>query len=76
MQNRGKKYVSKKTITQNNIYMVWQFVYVHGVAVISISIGKTIRCNCTVFLSLKSQNNKPNPNLKTTIFLLCAPDSQ
>ena len=48
MQNR-EKYVSKKTITKDNIYVVRQFVYVHKIAVISLFTGKITRCGSTIF---------------------------
>jgi len=31
-----KKYVQNKTITQENIYVIQQFVYIHKIAVISL----------------------------------------
>lgn len=60
----------KKKITQNNIYVVWQFVYVYGVAMILLFTRKNIRGGNTVFLSL---NNMPkNTNLQITVFsILC-----
>ena len=44
-----EKYALKKTITQNNIYVVWQFAYVYRVVGISIFSGKNTICNSTVF---------------------------
>lgn len=56
-----KKNMHKKKITQNNIYVVWQFVYVYGIAMILLFTRKNIRGGNTVFLSL---NNMPkNTNL-------------
>ena len=65
---RKKKYAPKKTITQDNIYMVWQFAYVHKVARIFLLSWKNIRCGSIVFF-LKTI--PPNPDLQTTIFLSC-----
>ena len=48
-KNRGKKNVLKKTIIQNNIYVVQQFAYVYKVVVILLFIGKNIRCGSIVF---------------------------
>ena len=49
MQNREKYVPKKKKITQDNIYMVRQFAYIHEVVVISIFSGKNIRCSNIVF---------------------------
>ena len=48
-----EKYASKKTITQDNIYIVRQFAYVQGIEGISLFLGKYTRCASTV-LSLKN----------------------
>ena len=63
-----KKNALKKTITQDNIYVVWQFVYVHKVERIFLLSWKNIRCGSIVFF-LKTI--PPNPDLQTTIFLSC-----
>ena len=43
----------KQSHAQDNIYEVWQFTYVHGVAVISLLSVKNTKCSSIVFLSLK-----------------------
>ena len=55
-----KKYASKKKITQNNIYTVWQFAYVHKIVGISLFIGKITRCSSTVFISKKPTHENSN----------------
>ena len=52
----------KKTITQDNIYAVWQFANVHGIAMILLFIRKKIQDMAVQFFLL-------NPNLQTTFFL-------
>ena len=56
-----EKYMPKKNNhTQDNIYMVWQFTYIHGVVGISLfSEKKNTKCSSTVF----SQKQHQNPNL-------------
>jgi len=49
MQKAREKYAPKKTITQDNIYVVCQFVYVYRVAKISLFSGKNTRCGSTIF---------------------------
>ena len=66
-------YVPKKTITQDNTYVLRQFAYAHGVVVISLFIGKCIRCSSTIFLS-KMQHN---PNLENhNIYIVYTVNSQ
>ena len=48
-----EKYAPKKTITQDNIYVVLQFAYVHRVVRISLYSKKNTRYVSTVF-SLKN----------------------
>ena len=48
----------KKSHAQDNIYMVRQFAYVHGVAGISLLSRKNIKCGSTIFLSLKNYIKK------------------
>ena len=48
----------KKSHTQDNIYMVQQFAYIHGVARISLLSRKNIKCGNTIFLSLKNYIKK------------------
>ena len=69
-----EKYVPKKTIIRNNIYMVRQFIYVRGVVVISLFIGKKINDATLQFFSLKT--TPPNPNMKTMVFHSCIDKSQ
>ena len=45
----------KKTITQDIIYMVRQFTYVHEIAEISLFSGKSTRCGSIVFTLKQSQ---------------------
>ena len=56
-----EKYMPKKNNhTQDNIYMVWQFIYIHGVVGISLFSEKTnTKWGSTVF----SQKQHENPNL-------------
>ena len=62
MQKIEIKYMSitkKKTITQDNIYVIQKFTYVHKVVVILLfSRKKNTKCDNTIFffLSLKSTN--------------------
>ena len=66
-------YVPKKTITQDNTYVLRQFAYAHGVVVISLFIRKCIRCSSTIFLS-KIQHN---PNLENhNIYIVYTANSQ
>ena len=60
MQNK-EKYALKKTIVQDNIYVVWQFAYVYEVAMISLfTQWKNTNCNNTVFFfSLSKQHTQP-----------------
>jgi len=55
--------------------VVWQFAYVHGVAEISLLLGKNTKCGNTVFLSLKNYNN-PTLIIETAFSISCAQDSQ
>ena len=50
----------RQRITQDNIYVVRQFAYVHGVIEISLFIRKNYKMQQYSFLS---KNNTPNPNL-------------
>ena len=68
-KNRGKKYASKKIITQDNIYVVRQFAYVHGVIRISLLSRKNTKCDSTGFLSQKYHETGIS---KITVFLSCA----
>ena len=55
-KNRGNTHQRKQSHAQDNIYVVQQFAYVHGVAVISLLLGKYTKCSSTVFpLSQKQQ---------------------
>ena len=42
-KNREKYAQKKKTITQNNILVIWQFIIVYGVAMILLFIVKITR---------------------------------
>ena len=48
-KNREKYTLKKNNHTQDNIYVVWQFAYVHRVAKISLFLGKNIGCGNTIF---------------------------
>ena len=50
----------RQRITQDNIYVVRQFAYVHGVVEISLFIRKNYKMQQYSFLF---KNNTPNPNL-------------
>ena len=55
-----KKYMPKKNNhTQDSIYVVRQFAYVHGVAGISLLSGKITECGSTFFSLLKTYWPKP-----------------
>ena len=58
-KNRENIYIHqrKNNHTQDSIYVVWQFAYIHEVVGISLFLGKNTRCDSTIF-SLKS-NIKP-----------------
>ena len=47
----------KQSHTQDSIYVIWQFAYIHRVAGISLLSRKNIKCGSTVFQSLKNNNN-------------------
>ena len=47
---------------QDNIYVVWQFVYIHEVAEISLLSGKKYKVWLQFFLSHKNTTTKKNPN--------------
>ena len=51
--------------TQDSIYMVWQFAYVHRIAGISLFSGKNTKCGNTFSLSKKRHQN---PNLQNNSF--------
>ena len=55
--------------------MVWQFAYVHGVAVISLLLGKNTKCGSKIFFSLKDLHQE-TVITKTTISIFYAQDSQ
>lgn len=55
-----KNMQQRKTIIQDNIYVVWKFAYVHGVERISLFSRKNIKCSITIF-TLK---NNVNPNFQ------------
>ena len=59
-KNRGNTHQRKQSHAQDNIYVVQQFAYVHGVAVISLLLGKKkYKMRLQFFLCLK--------NMKTTL---------
>ena len=53
--------------TQDSIYVVWQFAYIHGIAGISLFSRKNTKCGSTVFLSQKQHQN---PNLQNNSFYI------
>ena len=53
--------------TQDSIYVVWQFAYIHGIAGISLFSRKNTKCGSTVFLS---QKRHQNPNLQNNSFYI------
>ena len=64
-KNRVKYTPKKNNHTQDSIYVVRQFTYVHGVARISLFLGKNIDCDSTIFLS---QKRRQNPNFQNNSF--------
>ena len=65
-----EKYMSKKNKhTQDSIYVIRQFAYVHRVAGVSLFSRKNTECGSTFFLSKKRHQN---PNLQNNSFyILC-----
>ena len=59
-------YVPKITITQNNIYVVWQFAYIHEVVLISLFSRKNTRY-CSIIFHLSIKHLKPQS--EATIFI-------
>ena len=57
----------KNNHKQDSIYVVWQFAYIHGVAGISLFLGKNTECSSTIFLSKKRHQN---PNLQSNRFYI------
>ena len=57
-KNREKYTPKRNNHTLDNIYVVWQFAYVHGVAEISLFLGKNTEYGNTVF-SLSKTTSKP-----------------
>ena len=68
-------YKKAKNFSQDNIYTVQQFVYVHGIVGISLLSGKNTKCGSTIFLSLKNYIQKTLIT-KTTVSISYAQDSQ
>lgn len=64
MQKNREKHVSKKIITQDSIYIVQQFTYVHEIAEISLFLRKSTRCGRTFF----PQKTIKNPNIQNNNF--------
>ena len=58
-KNREKNTPKKNDHTQDSIYVVRQFAYVHEIAEISLFLGKNTEYSSTVFLFQK-QHQKPN----------------
>ena len=57
-----KAYVKEKqSHTQDNIYVVRQFAYIHGIAEISL-LSRKIQSAATMFQSLKRRRQQQNPN--------------
>ena len=56
-KNREKNICQRKIITQDSIYMIWQFVYIHRIAEISLFSGKNTKCSSTIFLFKKRHQN-------------------
>ena len=67
--NRGKYTLKKNNHTQDSIYVIQHFAYVHGVAKISLFLGKNTECGNTVFLSQKQ--HKKTLISKTIFFISC-----
>ena len=59
-KNREKYMLKKNNHTQDSIYVVRQFAYVHEVTGISLFSGKNTKCGSTVFLSQKRHQKNPN----------------
>ena len=60
----------KQSHAQDNIYMVWQFAYVHRVAEISLLSKKITMCGYSVFLSQKQQQDKTLITKKNGFYIL------
>ena len=61
----------KQSHAQDNIYVVWQFAYVHKVAGISLLSKKITMCGYSVFLSQKQQQDKTLITKKNSFYILC-----
>ena len=69
-----KKYTPKKNNhTQNRIYVIRQFAYIHEVTGISLFSRKNTKCSRTIFFSLKKHQTLIS---KITVFISCAQDLQ
>ena len=66
----------KQSHTQDSIYVVRQFAYVHRVVGISLLSKKITMCGYSVFLSQKQQQDKTLITKKKTAFIFRAQDSQ
>ena len=73
-KNREKYTPKKNNHTQDSIYVIQHFVYVHGVVEISLFLGKNTECGNTIFLSQKQ--HKKTLISKTIFFISCTQDSQ
>ena len=62
----------KQSHAQDNIYVVWQFTYVHGVAGISLLSGKNTKCGYSVFFSLKKHDQQQTLISKLRFSTSCA----
>ena len=60
-KTQAQKKKKKQSHAQDNIYMIWQFAYIHGVAGISLLSEKNTKCGSSVFQSLKNDNNNTKP---------------
>ena len=75
-KNRENKMPKEKqSHTQDSIYVVRQFAYVHRVAGISLLSKKITMCGYSVFLSQKQQEDKTLITKKIA-FISCTQDSQ
>ena len=67
-KNRENTRQRRQSHAQDNIYVVRQFAYVHGVAGISLLSGRNTKCGYHIFSLRKNDNTKKkNPNNQITL---------
>ena len=75
-KNREKYMPKRNNHTQDSIYVVRQFAYIHEVAEISLFLGEKYRMQQYSFFSFKKKKTFETLISKPTVFVSCAQDSQ